>query len=92
MRLLSAAREQTAGVMSRTSSGSATPALQRERRRREVGTLRRVKEGEGEAALRCSRANSGRHEQDLERLHEASSEGTAPKRSGHAAASGGGGR
>ena len=65
MRLLSAVREQTADVMSRTPSDSATPAL-RGRRRREVDTLRRVEEEEGEAALRCSRASSGRHEQDLE--------------------------
>ena len=70
---------------------STTPAL-RERRRREVDMLRRVEEEEGEAALRCSQANSGRHEQDLERLRDAGSEGTATKRSGHAAASGGGGR
>jgi len=91
VRLLSAAREQTAGVMSRTSSDSTKPAL-RERRRREVDTLRRVEEEEGEAALRCSRADSGRHEQDLERIHDTGSEGTAAKRSGHPAASGGGGR
>ena len=65
MRLISAARERTADVMSRASSESATPAL-RGWRRREVDTLRRVEEEEGEAAHRCSRASGERHERDLE--------------------------